>query len=296
MRFSAATLLALPLLALAETQDPLQQYKDTALHYFNKAYSFIPHTNTYSAAEAALAKEGGSNVDVLSINNWRSTLVNSVTPASKGPEEWWVLLTAGNKTCWGNCERLTRAFNETAQLFKADPTAPHMGLINCDHQPILCHSWASGAPLMYIFEVNAPPAKSPLYIQGFNSSTVTALDLVKLHETKTYKERPAYEGHFHPLDGTAQQYGLDLATGWIIWAFNILPNWAFMILISFISRTMMYVSLALFTMQLFVKFMVLTHSQEPPHWTRGPTSQRINVSRQNGRADLFFPLSTFNSL
>ncbi|KFY25606.1 hypothetical protein V491_01663 [Pseudogymnoascus sp. VKM F-3775] len=92
---------------------------------------------------------------------------------------------------------------------------------------------------MYIFEVNAPPAKSPVYIHGFNTTTVTVQDLVKLHETKSYKKRPAYEGHFHPLDGTAQEYGLDLATGWVIWAFNILPNWAFMILISFVSRTMM---------------------------------------------------------
>ncbi|OBT91048.1 hypothetical protein VE02_00122 [Pseudogymnoascus sp. 03VT05] len=239
MRFSAATLLALPLLAVAETQDPLQQLQDTALHYFNKAYSLIPHTNTFSAAEAAIAKAGGSNVDVLSLDNWRSTLLNSVTPASKGPEEWWVLLTAGNKTCWGNCEKLTRAFNESALLFKADPTAPHLGLINCDHQPILCHSWTAGAPLMYIFEVNAPPAKTDVHVHGFNTTTVTAMDLVKLHATKSWKERPAYEGHFHPFHGTAQQYGLDLATGWVIWAFNILPNWAFMILISFASRSMM---------------------------------------------------------
>jgi hypothetical protein len=241
MRFSAITLLALPFLAAAETQDPLQQLQDTALHYFNKAYSLIPHTNTFSAAEAALAKAGGSNIDVLSIDNWRSTLLNSVTPASTGPEEWWVLLTAGNKTCWGNCEKLTKAFNESALLFKADPTAPHLGLINCDHQPILCHSWTAGAPLMYIFEVNKPPAKTEVHIHGFNTTSVTAMDLVKLHATKSWKERPAYEGHFHPFHGTAQQYGLDLATGWVIWAFNILPNWAFMILISFASRTMMYV-------------------------------------------------------
>ncbi|KFY23137.1 hypothetical protein V493_06052 [Pseudogymnoascus sp. VKM F-4281 (FW-2241)] len=237
MRFSTLSLLALPLLAVAETQDPIQQYKDAALHYFNMAYSFIPHTNTYSASEAAIAK--ANNVDILTLNNWRSTLLDSVTPLSKGPEEWWVLLTAGNKTCWGNCENLTRAFNESAQLFKSDPTAPHMALINCDHQPVLCHSWASGAPSMYIFEVSAPPAEVPLHIQGFNTTTVTAQDMVKLHGTNSFKERPAYDGHFHPFDGTAHKYGLDLAAGWIIWAFNILPNWAFMILISFASRTMM---------------------------------------------------------
>lgn len=288
MRFSAVSLLALPLLAVAETQDPLQQYKDTALHYFNKAYSFIPHTNTFSAAEAAIAKAGGSNIDVLSLNNWRSTLLNSVKPQSKGPEEWWVLLTAGNKTCWGNCEKLERAFNESALLFKADPTAPHLGLINCDHQPILCHSWTAGAPLMYIFEVNAPPAKSPLHLHAFNTSSVTALDLVKLHATKSWKERPAYEGHFHPLDGTAQQYGLDLATGWIIWAFNILPNWAFMILISFASRTMMYVSPFPAYYPVIVPVLVLTHSQEPPRRTPTPSTSQINISQWTCRSSSLF--------
>lgn len=241
MRFSAATLLALPLLAVAETQDPLAQAKDTALHYYNKISSYIPHTNTFSAAEAAIAKAGGSNVDILSLDNWRSTLLNSVTPDSTGPEEWWVLLTGNNKTCWGNCDRLTAAFNESALLFKADPTAPHLALINCEQQPILCHSWAAGPPLMYIFEVSPQPAPIPLHLQGFNTSSVTALDLVKLHATKTWKKRDAYEGHFHPFDGTAHKYGLDVPAGWLIWAFNILPNWAFMILISFASRSMMYV-------------------------------------------------------
>jgi hypothetical protein len=243
MRFSAATtLLALPLLAAAQAQDPLQQAKDTALHYYNLISSYIPHTNTFSAAEAAIAKAGGKNIDILSLDNWRETLYASVTPASTAPQEWWILLTGGNKTCWGNCGRLTQAFNESALLFKADPTAPHLGLINCDQQPILCHSWTAGPPLLYIFEVSAAPAPVPLHIHTFNTSTVTAIDMVKLHTTNSWKETPAYEGHFHPFDGTAHKFGLDLATGWIIWSFNILPNWAFMILISFASRSMMYVS------------------------------------------------------
>lgn len=243
MRFSAATFLALPLLASAvETQDPLTQAKDTALHYYNLVSSFIPHYNTWDAAEAALAKAGGKNVDVLSLSNWRSTLRSSVTPASSGPEEWWVLITGGNKTCWGQCGNMEKAFNETALLFAADPSAPHLAYINCDHQPILCNSWVTGPPALYIMEVTAEPAPVDIYIEGFNSSTVTVADFVKLHTTQSWKDSPKYEGHFHPFDGTLAKLSLAVPIAWFLFAFNVLPNWAFMILISFGSRHFMYVS------------------------------------------------------
>jgi hypothetical protein len=240
MRFSTSSaLLALPLLAAAQAQDPLAQALDTAQQFFNKITSFIPHTNTFDAAEATLAKESGKNIEILSLDNWRSTLLNSVTPASTGPEEWWVLLTGGNKTCWGNCDRLTGAFNESAQLFKNDPTAPHLAMINCDHQPVLCHSWVAGPPMLYIFDVSPAPAPVPLHVSAFNTTTVTAEDFIKLHQTNIFRERPEHTGFFHPFNGDAHKYGLDIVVGWTIWAFNVLPNWLFMILISFASRTMM---------------------------------------------------------
>lgn len=239
MRFSAAALLALPLLAAAETQSPLVQAQDTAKHYFDLIYSFIPHSNTYSASEAAAAKADGKNINVLTLNNWRSTLRNSVTAASEGPEEWWVLLTGGDKSCWGNCTRFSEAFYESAALLNADASAPHLGLINCEHQPVLCHSWATGAPRLYIFEMTPEPAPVSIHVQTFNSSTITANDFVELHTSNSWKERPEYEGFYHPFNGDATKYGLDLATGWLIWSFNILPNWAFMILLSFASRSMM---------------------------------------------------------
>jgi hypothetical protein len=242
MRFSVASaLLALPLLASAsvETQDPLTQAKDTALNYLNRLTSYIPHYNTFHAAEAAAARAGGRNIDILSLSNWRSTLRGSVTAASKGPEEWWVLITGGNKTCWGHCEGVNKAFNETALLFKADPTAPHLAYINCDHQPILCNSWAAGPPSLYIMEVTPEPAPVAIHIQGFNTSTVTAKDFVKIHATQSWKEKPLYEGVFHPFDGQIAKLGLGVPIGWVLWCFNILPNWLFMILISFASRGFM---------------------------------------------------------
>jgi len=242
MRFSAtAAILALPLLASAsiETQDPLTQAKDTALHYYNLLASYIPHYNTFQAAEAAAAKAGGRNIDILSLSNWRSTLRSSVTPASKGPEEWWVLITGGNKTCWGRCEGADRAFNETALLLKADPTAPHLAYINCDHQPILCNSWAAGPPSLYIFEVTPEPQPVDVHIQALNASSVTAEDFAKIHATKSWKATPLYEGVFHPFDGQIAKLGLGVPLGWVLWAFGLLPNWLFMILISFASRSFM---------------------------------------------------------
>jgi len=242
MRFSiASALLALPLLASAsvETQDPLTQAKDTALHYYNLLTSYIPHYNTFHEAEAAAARAGGRNIDILSLSNWRSTLRGSVTAASKGPEEWWVLITGGNKTCWGHCDGVNKAFNETALLFKLDPTAPHLAYINCDHQPILCNSWAAGPPSLYIMEVTPEPAPVAIHIQGFNTSTVTAKDFVKIHATQSWKEKPLYGGVFHPFDGQIAKLGLGVPIGWVLWCFNILPNWLFMILISFASRGFM---------------------------------------------------------
>jgi len=236
MRFSRTSILALPLLAAAaQQQNPLDQVKETAQYYLDKVQSFIPHYNTYHAAEAAAAKFGGSNIDILTIDNWQSVLKSSVKPASKGPEEWWVLLT-GNKSCHGMCATVNTAYNETALLFKVDPTAPNLAYVNCDYQPILCNSWAAGPASLWIFEVGVT-APTPIHVVTLNTTTVSVKTFTDLKLSKSWKEKPAYEGYFHPFDGPLAQFGLAVPLGWVVWVFSIVPSWVFMISISFLSRT-----------------------------------------------------------
>jgi hypothetical protein len=240
MRFTATSILALPLLAAAaQEQSPLDQAKDAAQYYLNKFVSYIPHTNTFHAAEAALAREGGKNVEILTLDNWKTTLRSSVTPKSKGPEEWWVLLTGGNQTCHGYCDKMNTAFNETALLFKADPHAPHLGYVNCDLQPILCNSWGAGPPSMWVFDVRPEPQPVDIHIVAVNVTTVTAKTFLDLKADKSWKEKPAYEGVFHPFNGQLAKFGVAVPLAWILFGFSVVPNWLFMIAISFASRTMM---------------------------------------------------------
>jgi len=240
MRFSSTAILALPLLAAAaQQQNPLEQVLEQARPYFDKVKSYIPHLNTYHHAEAAAAKAGGKNLNILSIDNWAQTLLSSATPSSKQPVEWWVLLTGGNKTCFGQCDKINSAYNETALLFAADPTAPHLAYVNCDYQPILCNSWAAGPPSLWVFEVSAPPALIPVHIVGLNTTTTTVKTLTDLKNSKSWKEKPAYEGYFHPFDGPLAKFGLALPLAYALWVFAVIPSWAFMIGVSFLSRSMM---------------------------------------------------------
>src|SRR5450432_2509349 len=127
MRFASAIFLALPLLAAAaQEQNPLDYAKEQAQYYFDKISSYIPNPNREHPVEAAAAKAGGKTIDILNINNWKSILQPESKAYGEKPEEWWVLLTGGNKTCYGACGKIEAAFNESALAFKAVPSAPHL--------------------------------------------------------------------------------------------------------------------------------------------------------------------------
>lgn len=242
MRFSTISILALPLLAAAQQESPIDQIKAQAQYYFDLVSSYIPNPNKAHADEAvhaAAAKVGGRALHVLTLDNWKETILGSVQPASTTPEEWWVLMTGGNKTCFGHCGQVETSFNETAALFSVNPTAPHVGYINCENQPVLCNSWASGPPSLWIFHATARPAPVDVRIIGLNTTTTNVKTFTDLHSSKSWKERPIYQGYFHPFDGQLAQLGLDVPFGYVIWAFNVVPSWLFMIAISFISRSIM---------------------------------------------------------
>jgi hypothetical protein len=246
MRFSATSILALPLLAAAAHQEtPLEQAKAQAqswAKFLSNWVPKIPSPNAPHTPPAAAAKAGGKVVNVLTLNDWEDTVKASIKPgatATSAPEEWWIFLTGGNKTCFGHCGVVEKAFNETAALWSLDPTAPHLGYINCDLQPVLCNSWAAGPPTLWFMDVRPRPALNDLRIMGLNATSTTVKTFTDLRSTQSYKSKDLYEGYFHPLDGMFAQLGVAKYVGYFFWCFTIIPSWLFMILVSLASRSIM---------------------------------------------------------
>ncbi|OTB01049.1 hypothetical protein M426DRAFT_323830 [Hypoxylon sp. CI-4A] len=244
MRFSTASaIVGLPLLAAAadvpDYQAQFDNYLGQAQSFLGKVTSKIPHPNRHDPVAAAEAKAGELNLDILSLNNWKETLYRPVKPENTEPEEWWVLITGGNKTCFGHCGQIETAFNETAGKWAVTPGSPHTAIVNCEDQPVLCNSWSAPVGAIWIFEVLPEPAPVNIWTKRFNMTTVTSDDIAEL-QTEGYKSvAKLHDGLFHPFDGTLAKNGLAIPAGWVLWVFNLLPSWAFMILVSIFSRTIM---------------------------------------------------------
>jgi hypothetical protein len=240
MRFSTATLLALPLLAAAaQDASPLEQAKGQAQYYLDKFLSYIPNPSKAHTPPAAAAKAGGKTLNILTLHDWEHTIRSSVKPSSTTPEEWWVLITGGNKTCFGMCEKVETAFNQTAALWSPVPSTPHLAYLNCEDQPVLCNAWGAGPPNLWMFEVLPAPAPVIVRLKNLNYTTTVMKDIVDLYTTHAYKEITPYEGWFHPFDSPLAKYGLAIPLGYFFWIFTVVPSWLFMILISFASRSVM---------------------------------------------------------
>jgi len=237
MRFTSVSLLALPLLAVAAQESPLDQAKAQAQYWFDKIVSFIPNPNVVQPSEVELVKPTGRPTSILTLDNWEETIRSSVKPTSSTPEEWWVFVTGGNKTCFGRCQRAEAAFNETAALWATDPKAPHLAYLNCESQPVLCNSWGTGPLNIWILEVAAPPAPVDIHLLPVNATSITTKTLQDLRSSGEWKNQPVYTGqYFHPFNGLLAQYGLAVPLGYFFWIFSVVPSWVFMIAVSFLSR------------------------------------------------------------
>jgi hypothetical protein len=242
MRFSTITALALPVLAVSaiEQESPLDQFKIQAQFYLDKVAAWIPSPNkahTEQPGDVAPKSSGGKTLEILTLDNWDTTLYSKVPSASNKPEQWWVLVTGGNKTCFGHCGRVEAAFNETASIMAKSKDSPSMALLNCDNQPVLCNAWAAGPPNIYVFDILPKPAPVDVRVIHLNSTTVTVEDIVKL--SSTFKDQPVYEGYFHPFDGPLAKYGVAVPLAWVLWVFSVVPSWLFMIGVSMLSRNIM---------------------------------------------------------
>jgi len=240
MRLSTLSILALPLLAAAAQQEsPLDQAKAQAQYWLEKFQSYIPNPNRAHTPQAAAAKAGGKTLNILTLNDWEHTIRSSVKPTSTKPEQWWILLTGGNKTCFGHCGPMEKAYNETALLWSVNPTAPHLAYLDCDAQPVLCNSWGAGPPSLWVMEVLPKPAPVTIWTKHLNTTTTTVKTFTDLHTSKEWATKTPYDGWFHPFDGQLAKAGVAVPLGYFFWVFNILPSWLFMVLISFVSRSFM---------------------------------------------------------
>ncbi|GAB0135128.1 Sulfate adenylyltransferase [Epichloe bromicola] len=243
MRFSTSAIVAaLPLLASAQ-QDPLGQYKAQFQTFVDKMGAYIPNPGTYDPVAALEAKLGSMKLSTLTLENWKETLYEPVAAGSTVPTEWWVLISGRNKTCFGHCGNVERAFNETAAKFAVLPGSPLMGIVNCDDQPILCNAWSAGAGSIWSFNMLPPPAPVEIYKKRLNLTTTTSEDLVQLQiQSAESKEKAGFvllDSWFHPFNGKVTELGLSVPYGYIMWAFGLVPNWLFMLIVSFASRSMM---------------------------------------------------------
>ena len=135
---------------------------------------------------------------------------------------------------------------QSVSLLSVDPTSPNLGYLNCDKQPILCSIWSTGVPSVWHYQIPVPAADqskpaTTLHIIPLKTNDTSAQDIVKIHSEKAYEKVSPYEGVFHPIDGTLAQLGLLKPIGYVFYGFSAVPSWLFMIGISFLSRTIMYV-------------------------------------------------------
>ena len=252
MRASHSLILALlPTLTLSAEQIPLTE---KATGWFNKAKSYVP-TAAKSPIGSSAAKVAAEIITPITRENWESELspttdsdarriAKGKSAAATGPDTWLVLITGGNKTCHGHCTGVEQAFNESAALLAADPSSPKLGLLNCDREAILCGIWAANVPTLWHIERPIPAAdqsraSTTIRIIHVNTTTITAQEIVQIHTQKSYLDAPAYVGAFHPFDGWLARYQLNKAVGYVLFGVSAVPSWAFMIVVSMVSRQFM---------------------------------------------------------
>ncbi|KAL1305210.1 hypothetical protein AAFC00_002128 [Neodothiora populina] len=252
MRFSPVVL-ALPTVALAAEQVPLM---DQVKGWFNKATQAIsssvpsapsmPSVPNVNPVNAAAAKVADLSVERVTLENYKEVLVPgaTTTTSASGIDNVMLLITGGNKTCFGVCGHAEAEWNKSIPLIAASKEPPRLVVLNCETDPVLCNAWAAGPPTVMYMQLPKPledqstPATS-VYSIALNRTSVTAGEIAAIHTDAKYAEKAPYEGYFHPFDGQLAQYGLAIPFGYAVYYFNMVPSWAMMVGISFLSRTFM---------------------------------------------------------
>jgi hypothetical protein len=243
MRFSSTAILALPLLAAA-AESPFEQYKAKFQNFLSSFGASAPAADKAEPAAAAAApkskaKAAPKKIENLTLENWKDTVYAPVKPGATTPEEWYILVSGGNKTCYGHCGKLDAAFKESAAKFATQSNTPHLARLDCEDQQPLCNSWGASAGSLWVFEMLPQPAPIDVYWKPLNLSTVSTQTILDLQAKPVKESFRLVESYFHPFNGVLADYGLAVPIGYILYFFNIVPSWAFMLIVSFLSRSVM---------------------------------------------------------
>ena len=243
MRLPAALLSVFSAFALAQEQKPLIAQ---ARGWLDSARSYLTSSAPATATDAAAAAVASKAVTPLTASNWASVLA-----PQKIPTEWLVLITGGNRTCAGMCNGVDAAFNKTAARLAPDLKAPKLAKIDCDTYGPTCTSWWAAPVTVWHIEVPALAEKEAAKVKGgeqaptkitatgLNVTTATAQEITELYTLDKWKEGDAVEGYFHPFDGPIARFGLMGPFGQAADALGRIPPWMLMLVISFITRSMM---------------------------------------------------------
>jgi hypothetical protein len=123
-------------------------------------------------------------------------------------------------------------------MLSAMPNSPSLAAIDADKEAILSHQWSLAPPALYHILLSTTEEPIARWIP-LNQTTVKASDIVELHTKRAYEATAPYEGAFQPWTGWMAKTGLDLPFAYVMWAFALMPSWAPMIIVSFLSRTLM---------------------------------------------------------
>jgi len=128
-------------------------------------------------------------------------------------------------------------------LFAVDPTSPQLAILDCEKEAVLCAIWAAAPPSVWHFQfpqvqIGEERPTIPLHVVYLNHTTVTPETIYQIHSEKTYTKVAPYDGALHPFDGWLARFGLNVPLGYVMYAFGAVPSWLMMVIISFVSRTM----------------------------------------------------------
>ena len=171
-----------------------------------------------------------------------------------------VLLTGGPRSCaGGRCDGLERVWNETAATLAVLPASsdvpslPHLGLVDCDADGVLCTTWFAGPPALWHVVLppretvtedgrpQSPARRDPVArIIGVNASTVTVKGLVDVHRARRFEEQKPLGGRWtDPFAGPLARYGVLVPVGYMFFALSKVPSWMVMVVMSFGTRMLM---------------------------------------------------------
>jgi hypothetical protein len=241
-------LLALPALAASQQIPLLDQVKGWFAKASESISSAIPSAPSPASIPNPIAsgakKVASAKVERLTLDNYKDVLKPGAATSSPGIEDWMIFVTGGNATCYGGCVRAETAWNESTALISASRNPPTLAVLDCDTNQVLCNAWAIGPPSILYFQIPQPlpdqstPATTCRFI-GLNRTSTTAPEIAAIALQEKYKNKEPYEGYFHPFDGPLAKFGLAIPVGYVIWGFSKIPSWAFMIAVSFASRSIM---------------------------------------------------------